>query len=62
VMRSEAEKRWRYNRVNSSVVGYLPDSNGVTTEAEESALVRFVTKQGLVKTLQAGGYLACSGL
>jgi hypothetical protein len=45
----EAEKRWHYNLVDSAVVGYKPDSNNVSTEAEESALLRFVTKQWLVK-------------
>jgi hypothetical protein len=46
----EAEKRWRY----SSSVGYSPDSNDVSTGAEESPLLRAVTKQRLVKTLQTG--------
>jgi hypothetical protein len=54
----EAEKRWRYG----SIVGYSPDSNGGTTEAEESPLLRAVTKQRLVKTLQAEEHLACSDL
>jgi hypothetical protein len=36
----EAEKIWRY----SSVVGYTPDSNDVSTEAEESPLLGAVTK------------------
>jgi hypothetical protein len=53
-----AEKRWRSN----SVVGYSSDSNGASTESEESPLLRAVTKQRLVKTLQAGGHLACSDL
>jgi hypothetical protein len=35
----EAEKRWRYISVHSSVVGYSPDSNGGSTEAEESPIV-----------------------
>jgi hypothetical protein len=43
----EAEKRWRY----SSVVGYSPDSKEVSTEAEESPLLRAVAKQRLVMTL-----------
>jgi hypothetical protein len=51
----EGEKRWRY----CSVVRYSPDSNDVSTEAEESPLLTAVTKQRLVKTLQAGGGLAC---
>jgi hypothetical protein len=50
----EAEKRRCYNSVESAVVGYSLDSNDVSTEAEESPLLRFVTKQRLVKmkTLQ----------
>jgi hypothetical protein len=40
----EAEKRWRYNSIDSSVVGYSPDSNDVSTEAEESPLLRALTK------------------
>jgi hypothetical protein len=55
---SEAEKKWRY----SSVVGYSPDSNDVNTEVEESPMLRAVTKQRLVKTLQAGEDLACCDL
>jgi hypothetical protein len=35
-------------------VGYWPDSNDLSTEAEESPLLRAVAKQRLVKTLQAG--------
>lgn len=34
----------------------------MTTKAEESPLLSFVTKQRLVKTLQAGEDLACSDL
>jgi uncharacterized protein YabE (DUF348 family) len=37
----EAEKIWCY----SSVVGHLLNSNDVSTEAEESPLLRAVTKQ-----------------
>jgi hypothetical protein len=54
----EAENRWRY----SSVVGYSPDSNTMSTEAEESPLLRAVIKQRPVKALQAGEYLAWSDL
>jgi hypothetical protein len=43
-------------------VGYSPESNDVSTEAEESPLLRGVTKQRPVKTLQAGEDLACSDL
>jgi hypothetical protein len=43
-------------------VGYLLDSNAVSTEAEESPLLRAVTKQRLMKTLQAGGDIACGDL
>jgi hypothetical protein len=52
----EAEKRWRY----SSVVGYLPEGGDMSTEAEESPVLRAVTRQKLVKTLQAGEDLVCS--
>jgi hypothetical protein len=55
----KAEKRWRYSLV-SSVMGYSPDYNDMSTE--ESSLLRAVTKQRLVKTLQAGEDLACSDL
>jgi hypothetical protein len=44
------ERRLR-TEVNSSVVGYSPDSNDVSTEAEESPLLRAVTRKRLVKTL-----------
>jgi hypothetical protein len=54
----EAEKRWHY----SSVVGYSLDSSDLSTDAEESPLLRVVTKQQLVKTLQAVEDLACSDL
>jgi hypothetical protein len=54
----ESEKRWRY----SSVVGYSMDSNDVNREAEEIPLLRAVTKQRLVKILQAGEDLVCSDL
>jgi hypothetical protein len=57
-----AEKRWRYNSVDSSVVGYSPDSNDVSTEADESPLLRAVTKQRLLKTSQTAEDLACSDL
>jgi hypothetical protein len=40
----EAEKRWHYNSVDGWDVGYLPDSNNISTEAEESPLLRAVTK------------------
>jgi hypothetical protein len=54
----EAEKKWRY----SSVAGYSPNGNDVSTEAEESPLLRAVTKQRLVKIMQAEGNLAFSDL
>jgi hypothetical protein len=38
----------------SLIVGYSPDSNDVSTEVEESPLLRAATKQRLTKTLQAG--------
>jgi hypothetical protein len=37
------------NWSNSSVVGYLPDSNDVRREAEECPLLRFVIRKLLVK-------------
>jgi hypothetical protein len=45
----EVEKKWRCSSVDSSVGGYSPDSNGVTTEALESPLLRSVTRKRLVK-------------
>jgi hypothetical protein len=54
----EAENSWRY----SWVVKYSLDSNDMSTEGEASSLLRGVTKQRLVKTLQAGKDLACSDL
>jgi hypothetical protein len=58
----EAEKRWRYNEVDSSAMESEPAGNGVITEAEESLLLSAITKQRLVKTLKAGEDLACSNL
>jgi hypothetical protein len=40
-------------------VRYLPDSNDVSTEAEESPLFLYLTKQRLMKTLQDGEDLTC---
>jgi hypothetical protein len=37
------------NRSNSSVVGYLPDSNEVSTKVEESPLLRSFTGKRLVE-------------
>jgi hypothetical protein len=48
--------------VQSSVVGYSPDSNDMSREAEESPLLRAVIMQQLVKTLQARDDLACSDM
>jgi hypothetical protein len=50
------------NSVDSLVAGYSPDSNDMNTEAEESPLLRAVTKQRLVKTLEDGEDLACIDL
>jgi hypothetical protein len=58
----EVEKRFRYSLVGNSVVGYSPGSKYVSKEAEESPLLGAVTKQRLVKTLQAEEDLACSDL
>jgi hypothetical protein len=52
----------RYSSVDSSVMIYSPGSNDVDTEAKESPLFSAVTKQRLVKRLQAGEDLACSDL
>jgi hypothetical protein len=35
-------------------VGYSPDSNDVSTEAEEFSLLRAVARERLVNTLQVG--------
>jgi hypothetical protein len=39
------------NWSNGSVVGYLPDSNDMSTEAEESPLLRSITRKQLVETV-----------
>jgi hypothetical protein len=41
----EAEKRWHYNYVELPVVECSPDSNDMSTEAEESPLLIFVTRK-----------------
>jgi hypothetical protein len=41
----EAEKRWRYSSIDGSVVGYSAENYDVSREAEESPLLRAVTKQ-----------------
>jgi hypothetical protein len=56
VSRSYLEDSWRY----SSVAGYSPDSNNVSTEAGESPLLRFVTRKCLVEILQRNSH--CSKL
>jgi hypothetical protein len=51
-------RRERYR----SVVGYSPDSNDVSTDAEESPLLRAVARERMFKTQQAGKRLsACCG-
>jgi hypothetical protein len=62
--RSYVEVNWGdpVNSVDSSDVGYSLDCNDVSTEAEESPFLRAVSKQRLVKTLQAGQDLECSDL
>jgi hypothetical protein len=55
-----AEKSLRCSSVDSSVLGYSPDSNDVSTEIEESPLLRAVTEQRLEKKLHTGEDLACS--
>jgi hypothetical protein len=56
----EAEKRWCYSSFDSLDVGYSTDSNDMSTEAEEPPLLRAVTKERPMKTLQAREYLTCS--
>jgi hypothetical protein len=46
----------------SSVAVYSPDSNDVSTEAEESPLLEAVARERLVKTLQAGEDLVSAAL
>jgi hypothetical protein len=46
---SEVEKWWRYNLVESSVVGYSPDCNYVITDAEEYPSFEAFTNQRLVR-------------
>jgi hypothetical protein len=43
-------------------MGYSPDSNYVSIKDEEYPMLRFIIKQWLVKTLQAGEDLECSDL
>jgi hypothetical protein len=50
-LRVEFCKGWRY----SSVVGYSPDSNDVSTEAAESPLIETVASERQVKTQAAKG-------
>jgi hypothetical protein len=52
VPRSYLEDNWHYGSVESSGAECSPAGNGVTTEDEESPLLRFVTRKHLVKTLQ----------
>jgi hypothetical protein len=42
--------------VESSVAGYSPDSNDVSTKAEESPLLRSVTRKRLVNTVQKNNH------
>jgi hypothetical protein len=56
------EKRWCYISVDSSFVGYPPDSNDVSTESEEYPLLEAVARERLLKSLQTGEDLVCSEL
>jgi hypothetical protein len=51
----ESEKRCNIVELtvdrSSVAAGYSPESNGMTMEAEESPLLRFVARKCLVKTL-----------
>jgi hypothetical protein len=51
VQREQLVENWE-DGVESSVPGYSQYRNGVITEVEESALLRFFTRKLLVKTLQ----------
>jgi hypothetical protein len=42
--------------------GYLPDSNYVSTEVEESPTLETVARERLVKTQQAGKGLTCAAV
>jgi hypothetical protein len=46
----EAEKRWLYSSVDSSVVRYSPDSNDMSTKAEESPMLEAVSRKQLMRT------------
>jgi hypothetical protein len=50
------EDNWRYSSVEGSGAEYQPAGNVMTTEAEESPLLRFVTRKCLVKTLQRNSH------
>jgi hypothetical protein len=52
VPRSYLEGNWRYN----VVTGYSPESNGMSEEAEECPLLRFLTMKYLVKTSQRNSH------
>jgi hypothetical protein len=54
----EGQKRWRSNSFDILVAEYSPDSNDVTTESEESPLLRTLARERLLKTQQAGKRLS----
>jgi hypothetical protein len=51
VSREQLVESWE-DGAESSVAGYPPDSNDVSTEAGESSLLKFVARKRLVKVLQ----------
>jgi hypothetical protein len=54
--RSYLADNWRYSLVESSGVERQPAESGVTTEAEETPWLKFVTGKRLVKTLQKNSH------
>jgi hypothetical protein len=56
VPKSHPEDNWPYSSVDLSAVECKPAGNGVATEAEESPLLRFVTRKRPVKTLQRNSH------
>jgi hypothetical protein len=58
MFRAEMLQAYDKSQRLSSFTGFLPGSNGVSTEAEESPLLRSVTRKRLLKAEYEG--LACA--
>jgi hypothetical protein len=58
--RNYLEDIWRYSSFGSSGAQHQPEGKGVSSEAEESPLSKFVTRKRLVKTLLRNSH--CSEL